>query len=208
MNAYPKIRPSGFSLIEMMVAIVILSILVGLAVPSFRTMLQNTQIRNAAESVLDGIQKARAEAVKQNRNIEFVLLGDDATCFDAATLISIECSSWRVQWVGGGGGNDPALPKTDIDNPIVSVLTNEGSRNVKRIVTPGGSNTITFNSTGNRLQLNDVGALGGTTPIDDIGFSSTVLQPADSHDLKVQIRIGGAAKMCDPSLAPNTPRGC
>ena len=208
MNASGKIRQSGFSLIEMMVAIVILAILVGLAVPSFQIMLQNTQIRNATESVLNGIQKARAEAVKQNRNIEFVLLGDDATCFNAATLVSDTCSSWRVQWVGGGGGNNLLLPQNDIDNPIVAVLSNEGSRNVRRIVSPVGSKTITFNSTGNRLLTNNAGALGGIIPINEIEFTSTVLLPADSRNLRVQILVGGAAKMCDPHLPPNTPRGC
>ncbi|MBU1426065.1 MAG: GspH/FimT family pseudopilin [Gammaproteobacteria bacterium] len=211
MNAFRKIRQSGFSLIEMMVAIVILAILVGLAVPSFQVMLQNTQIRNAAESVLDGIQKARAEAVKQNRSIEFVLLGDDATCFNAATLISDTCSSWKVQWVGGGGGTDPLLAADHIDNPITSILSNEGSQNVKRLVFPAGSNTITFDNSGRRLIFNDAAALGGVAPITSITFTSTVLQPADSHNMSITIAPGGAARMCDPSIPltnPRNPRGC
>jgi type IV fimbrial biogenesis protein FimT len=198
LSAYPKFRQSGFSLVEMMAGIVVLSVLVALALPSFQTMLQNSQIRNAAESVLNGIQRARAEAVKQNRNIEFVLSGDDATCFDAGTLISTTCSSWTVQWVNGGGN------PIDNANPIASAKSREGSQNVKRVVLPAGAHTITFNNVGSMEILNNDGSPAVTV----ISFNSTILSPADSHEMKVMISAGGAAKMCDPKLAHNTPRGC
>lgn len=196
-----KNRQSAFSLVELMISITILAVLMGVALPSFQNMLLNTQIRNAAGTVLEGIQRARAEAVKQNRYIEFVLLGNDANCDNPATPVSETCASWRVQWVGGGGGNNALLPTTDINNPIVAMMSNEGSHDVKRTTVPAGSNTITFDSTGSRVSPNDAGALGGPTPITSIAFDSTILNPADSHDLQIVISVGGAARICDPNVS-------
>ncbi len=200
LNSLPEIRQSGFTLVEIMIVIVILTIMAGLAVPSFQVMLQNTQIRNAAESVLSGLQRARAEAVNQNTNIEFVLGWTDVPCA-GLTLVTDNCASWQVRSVGGG-------------TIYTQVNRNEGSQNVSRLVTPAGSNTITFDNTGRRLLQNDATAVGGVNPILSITFSSTVLAPADSHNLQIDISSGGAARMCDPSIpasvppTPRNPRAC
>lgn len=119
LSAFPKVRHLGFSLIELLIGIVIMSILLSLAMPSFQTWLQNTQIRNAAESVQNGLQRARAEAVGRNTNVEFVL-GTG--------------SSWTVRLAGGAD--------------IESRPSSEGSRDVTVTVTPSGTTTVRFNNFG------------------------------------------------------------
>lgn len=119
----------GFSLIELLIGIVILSILMSLAMPSFQTWLQNTQIRNAAESVQNGLQRARAEAVGRNTSVEFVL-GTG--------------SSWAVQLPDGTG--------------IESRSASEGSRNVTVAVDPPGATTVTFNNFGGIAVTNGDGS--------------------------------------------------
>ncbi len=66
-------RLRGFSLIELMVGLAILGILLAAGVPSFRTWLNNTQIRNAAEAIQNGLQQARAAAVQRNSLVVFTL---------------------------------------------------------------------------------------------------------------------------------------
>ncbi|MDX8385045.1 MAG: GspH/FimT family pseudopilin [Gallionella sp.] len=110
---------NGFTLIELMVGLIVIAILMSLAVPSFSTWMQNSQIRNAAESVLNGLQRARAEAVSRNANVEFVL--------GAGT-------SWEVQLVDGTG--------------LDSRTSDEGSDDSTVTVTPAGATTITFNNFG------------------------------------------------------------
>lgn len=114
-----RAQSRGATMIELLIAIMILAILLGLAVPSFRIWLQNLQIRNAAEAVQNGLQRARGEAVARNANVEFVLGAD---------------SSWVVQIAGGA--------------TIESRPASEGSRDVTVTATPFGATTVTFNSLG------------------------------------------------------------
>ena len=66
-------KSPGFTLIEMLIVIAIFSITLTFGVSSYRTWVQNSQIRNAAESIQNGIQRARGEAVKCNANVAFAL---------------------------------------------------------------------------------------------------------------------------------------
>lgn len=125
LSAMPKSRLAGFSLIELLIGVAIMAILLGLAMPSFQAWLQNTQIRNGAESVQNGLQRARAESVGRNTNVEFVLGAG---------------SSWVVQLPDG----------TNIE----SRSSNEGSRDVTVAVTPLGTTTVTFNNFGGVLANN------------------------------------------------------
>jgi len=62
-------RNRGFSLIELMVTITIVVLLILMALPSYSQWLTNTRIRNAAESIHNGLQFARNEAVQRNTNV-------------------------------------------------------------------------------------------------------------------------------------------
>lgn len=112
LNIHNKSAQTGFSLIELMVGVVILGILAAVAVPSFQIWMQNSEIRNAAESISSGLQRARAEAVSRNINVDFVVAAD---------------SSWTIQPTAGGAA-------------IATRRISDGSRNV--IVAPVGSVTF------------------------------------------------------------------
>ena len=120
----------GFSLTELLVAIAILGILTAIAMPSFQVWIQNSQIKNAAESIQNGLQHARAEAVARNANVEFVL---DVN------------SAWTVHLVGS---------LVNIDSRAYT----EGSSNVIRTTTPATATTVTFNSLGGITANNDASA--------------------------------------------------
>ena len=72
MLSHPPQR--GFTLVELMIGIALLAIILAIGGPSFATWLQNTQIRNMSEAVKDGLQLARAEAVRRNARVRFQLV--------------------------------------------------------------------------------------------------------------------------------------
>jgi type IV fimbrial biogenesis protein FimT len=111
----------GVTLIEMLIGIAIVAMVMAVGVPSYTAWIQNTQIRTATESALNGMQLARNEAVRQNASVQ-LKLGTQ--------------SSWEIR-VGSDAGQ-----------LIQSRDYGTGSKNVTVAVLPANATTITFNPLG------------------------------------------------------------
>jgi len=137
LKAYRTIR--GFSLIELIVGVAILAILASVALPAFKTMLLNARVRNAAQSVMAGLTKAKNESSTRG-----------PAALVQFTLTDTTDASWTVV----------QLP-TVINGAVIpidaSTGKNEGSKNINVVLT--GGNIITYNA------FNGVVA-GGITRID------------------------------------------
>jgi type IV fimbrial biogenesis protein FimT len=176
LSAFHTTKSHGFTLIELMIGIAIFSITLTFGVSSYRTWVQNTQIRNAAESIQNGIQRTRAEAVKRNTNMAFTMGVN---------------SAWEISVVSSG-------------EVIESRAGSEGSKNVTVTATPGGATTITLSNLGTVVANADTSAT-----LTQVDLDSSVLDPAESRDLRVTIGLGGIVRMCDPNLAAgSSPRAC
>lgn len=167
----------------MMVVVVIIAIATTLGIPSYRAWMQNTQIYNAAESAQNGLQKAKAEAVRQNRNVEFAL----------ATTTP---PSWQIQ-----------LPAST----VIEASTSEGAKKVTATATPNGATTITFGSLGGTAANAPVAGVvpPSLTQIDFTSVYSS-MQLSGIRPLRVTIGLGGITRMCDPdpTLISSDPRRC
>lgn len=169
----------GFTLIELLIAIALLGLLMMLAMPNYSVWIQNTRIRSAAESFVNGLQLARNEAVRRNSNVEFVV--------GASSAWTVKCTALT-----------PGCPDT---NAIQSRSIGEGS-NASVTVTPSNGGTIRFDSFG-RMTFPVPGAGSVTFDIDN-----TQLDSSDSRDLRITIDTGGNIRMCDPNVSAPDPRHC
>ena len=63
-------RPQqGFTLIELMVAVAVLGVVVGLAVPGFQSVVNSNRLAGAANEAIATMQVARMEAIRRNRRV-------------------------------------------------------------------------------------------------------------------------------------------
>lgn len=175
----------GFSLVELLVAVAILGIIVALGMPNYRIWIQNTRIRAAAESIQNGLQVARAEAVKRNARVQFV--------FGLNSAWTVGCSLPVPDNDGDGIDDCPAV--------IQSRSFKEGSSADITVTTvPAASNVVEFDNFG-RVSLLPV-------PFTQVDLDSAVLPAADSRNLRITLGVGGNVRMCDTNLPLTDPRSC
>lgn len=173
-----KFRQIGFSLIELIVAVAIIGMLAAFAMPSYRDWIQNTRIRTAAESILNGIQRARSEALMRNTSVKFTLGAN---------------SEWTVECVN-------VAACADLTDGLVEERTSgDGSTaDIGITPTPAAGNSITFNNLG----IKSTTAANQLTQV-DVNMPGM----PESRDLSITI-AGGSVRLCDPNTGIDDPRHC
>lgn len=200
-------RQWGFSLIELMIGVAIVAILLVLAAPSYRTGMQNAQIRTAADSILNGLQLAKVEAVRRNYTVRLEL----AT--GAGWTWTVGCDP-EVPDTSEDADDLPDCPGTANANPIQRRVAGEGTVNTVLTATQatGGALAnpvaVAFNgvgrtnlAAGNVITFNVSNPSGGTCA--EAG--------GNMRCLRVTVTAGGQMRMCDPALTltqPTDVRAC
>lgn len=200
-----KSAQAGVSLIELMIGLAIVAFLLFLGVPEFSNFLQNTQIRNAAETTLAGITLARAEAVRRNASVRFQLVSDltSGCVVSTSALNDSTALSWVVSLDSPVGACD-VDPGDAAPRIVQKKSAREGSANVR--VTTDLAPMVTFNGLGRMTgtgvrRLDFKSASGICVHVDDVNGTMRCLA--------IMVTTGGAVKMCDPKVGDTTdPRHC
>jgi len=170
----------GVSLIELLIAILILGILSSVAAPAFTQWVQNSQIKNAAGSIQDGLQLARVESIRRNQIVQFELGGG---------------SNWTVG-CETENGNCPG--------EIQSRASSEGSSNVE-VETNPPTTTVAFNGLG---RVTPAATTTLNFDVSNPTGGACVAASGPMRCLRVEVAPGGLIRMCDPSLPSSDPKGC
>ena len=104
----PRIRHTGFTLIELMVVVAIVAVLAMLATPGWRSLQVRNAIRAAVNDYTLSIYYARTEAVRQNAPVTVCPSSNGATCTN---------SGLESGWVVFVGLADAATPPLLQDTP-------------------------------------------------------------------------------------------
>lgn len=81
----------GFTIVELMIAVLILAILMGVGVPSFQSTVKNNRMTSDLNAFITSLNQARSEAVKQNQEVVVCTSSNGTSC--AGT------TNWENGWV-------------------------------------------------------------------------------------------------------------
>ena len=182
----------GNTLIEMMIAIVILCILLVLTARSYGVWIANSRIRTAAETLAAGLSAARNEAIKRNRSVGFYLVTD----LSSACGVSGSGTSWVASIDDPTRKCDVAVAAAIEPFIVAKKSAAEGTDKVTvSAVDANGSaaGSIIFNGVGRVL-------LSGQSPIAQIDIASSALASDQAREMRIVLTTGGMIRMCDPSI--------
>ncbi len=198
-----KTRQRGITMMEVMVSVVIIGILMAIGAPALSNWMQNVQVRSTAESVLTGLQLARAEAVRQNTKARFQLT-------DTGGKASWTVTTSRLDRTDCPAGSD-LFPC-----PVQSSGASESGQNARLGVSTASLDTTNYAtaiaagtgmSAGPYVVFDAFGRADSTlTNITRIDVTSASY--ANARRMIITITTSGMARLCDPSLPVSNSQSC
>lgn len=89
---YSRTSARGFTLLELMTAITVMAVLLGIGVPAFTSIIRNSQIAAESSNLLSALTLARSEAMKRGVRVSVCAATDDLeACAGAA--------DWSNGWI-------------------------------------------------------------------------------------------------------------
>ena len=193
-------RQRGFSLVELVITLAVLALILAVAAPTVGSWMGNARIRNVADTLQNGLQIARGEAVRRNQNMSFwlVSLNDPGVLSNDCTL-SGSSGSWVVS-VNSPIGHCADPPST-ISSPMLVTA--------RAIGDAGGNVTVAAvqsdNTAATTVTFDGFGRVTNTDSIRQIDVTGT----ATSVNLRLVVSSAGMVRMCDPRVTASTdPRKC
>jgi type IV fimbrial biogenesis protein FimT len=136
-----KPRSSGFTLLELMVAVTATLVLVLVAAPSMSAMMNSVKLTTASNDLLTHIYLARSEAIKRRSRVVLCKSADGATC--AAS------GGWEQGWIvfhdiNNNGVIDAGEPVIARQQALPAAMKLTGNQNVAKYLSfePTGSTRL------------------------------------------------------------------
>ncbi len=105
----------GFTLIELITVMAVMAVLIGVGLPSFRSMVVNMRIKNASFDIYSSLLAARNEAMTRNTTVTITPSGG---------------TNWASGWTTTAGTTtvktQDAFPDTTITGPATLVYNSSG----------------------------------------------------------------------------------
>ncbi|MEO7052213.1 MAG: GspH/FimT family pseudopilin [Rhodanobacter sp.] len=95
-------RSKGFTLVELMVTIAVVAILLAIALPSFRNVIQRNRVASASNDLLASVSYARTTAINRGQLVSMCPSTDGASCTSAGKDFE---SGWIVYTYPAGAAS-------------------------------------------------------------------------------------------------------
>lgn len=155
-------KHTGFTLVELMITLVLVSILATISVPSFMSLIANNRLTTQANELVSSLNLARSEAIKRNTRVTVCRSSTSTSCG----------GTWSNGWIvfvdaGTAGSVEAGDEILRVRNGITNGmnLTTAGAVNAVQFQTLGLSTPTDFtlavtNCTGDNKRLINVATSG------------------------------------------------
>lgn len=197
-------RTRGFTLVEIMVGLAILSILLAVGVPNMKAWMTTNKAIAASEFYAEGFRLARAEAVKRNAVTRLALTANATSgqqdwqvdlCIPSATLACTDSSgAWSTVSAPNGNAN-----AADFLSVYRSAANLPGTGQMTLTRDPVDASAVYFTP------------LGWVDTDADSRLKSITLAPvtADAFPTAaIMVTLAGVVTKCNPNVASKDSRGC
>lgn len=140
----PTRRQAGFSLVELMIAIFVMAILAGIALPNFRDFMHRNAVTAATNHLLADVQYARGEAIAQHMQVTLCGSTSGTACtsstpFDAGWVVLCNAPAGASTTAGTALALGPTCPSANTVMRVGQATTGMSMR---------GATSMTFLPTG------------------------------------------------------------
>ena len=133
-------RVKGFTLVELMIVLVVAAVLLSIAAPGFRSLLERNRLQAASSNLFSSLMLARSEALKRNQLVW--------VCKGATACSTADEGVWEGGWIVH---MDPNYPSNFDPNNIIATrqpLKSGDTLRVYDLSAGDDSNTINFRPDG------------------------------------------------------------
>lgn len=208
----PIARPQrGFSMVEVAITMTVLALLLAAAVPSVAGWMRNTRVRNAAEALQMGLQRARAEALRRNVNVTFWLVsGSDERTVDNSCALSSASGSWVISLSDPAGHCATSPSPTTAPMIVETHAVGDGGSGVTVLAqsaAAAAAQCVRFNGFGQVVDAAVAPADNCRLP-NQIATVDVTHASSGARRLRIMVSTGGGVRMCDRGVAATDPRAC